>query len=280
MSVRIQAKRYLTGVICAAAFFCAAPKAHAGVMYAITGASGASSSLYALDTSTATATLIGATGFSHVTGLAVNPVTGDLYGHVSDLFGSGATQLISINKDTGAGTVIGNSGAQIPDISFDSSGTLYGWSEAGTTQDDLVTIDLGTGLATLVDESSTGTARTGLAFDGTGSLYMQDIAAIATVDPTTGLLTSVQTPISGAGSLDNVLEFDEFGTLFTIDRSGAQSLLYTVDLGASTATLVGDIGIANISALAYDATVDVPAPGTVAILGLGLLGLGRMIRRG
>jgi hypothetical protein len=170
-----------------------------------TGASGASSSLYTLDTSTATATLIGATGFSHVTGLAVNPVTGDLHGHVSNLFESGATQLISINKGTGAVTMIGNSGAQVPDSSFDSSGILYGRSEARTIQDDLVTIDLGTGLA----------------FDGTGSLSMHDIAAIATVDRTTGLLTSIPTPMTGAGSLDNVLKFDEFGTLFTIDRSGA-----------------------------------------------------------
>jgi len=50
---------------------------------------------------------------------------------------------------------------------------------------------------------------------------MHDIAAIATVDRTTGLLTSIPTPMTGAGSLDNVLKFDEFGTLFTIDRSGA-----------------------------------------------------------
>ena len=58
------------------------------VLYAISGAGNATSNLYTVNTSTGAATLVGSTGFSTVTGLAFNPITGVLYGHVSDIFGS------------------------------------------------------------------------------------------------------------------------------------------------------------------------------------------------
>src|SRR4029079_18596476 len=93
---------------------------------------------------------IGAIGFNHVTDIDFNPVTGQLYGVVSDILGSGLTALISIDVNTGAGTLIGPTGAQIPDISFNSSGVLYAWSEAGAAFDDLGTINLTTGAFTTI----------------------------------------------------------------------------------------------------------------------------------
>ena len=280
MSVSKLKIRLLASVFAAAALFGASLSAHAGVMYAISGAGGASSSLYTVDTTTGATSLVGATGFSHVTGLAINPLTGNMYGHVSDLFGTGTTQLISIDKTTGAGSVIGTTGEQTPDMTFNSSGTLFAWSESGSGGSDyLNTIDLGTGAATQVGPSPTGTLRTGLAFDSGGTLYLLSGDDIATLDPATGALTSAQTSITGAGSLDNVLEFDENDTLFGIDRSGTQSLLYTIDLGTNSASLIGDMGVRDISALAYEATATVSEPAVGAVLGLGLLGLACTRRR-
>ena len=276
MSVGTHIKQYIFGALAAVFLLGIAAEVRAGVMYGITGAQNSNSTLYTIDTTTLATTLVGATGFSHMTGLAVNSVTGALYCHVSDLSGSGPAQ---INKSTGAGSVIGSTGTQVSDLSFDTSGTLYGWTASESGVNGLITIDFGTAAITFVDPPSLQTSRTGLAFDSGDDLYLKDWNQLFAVDPLTAQLASVGS-VAGASNLHNVLEFGESGTLFTVSRQGSQSLLYTLDTADASATLVGDIGIAIISALAYEeSTVAVTEPGAGAFLGLGFLGLGWLRRQ-
>ena len=147
-----------------------------------------------------------------MTGLAANSVTGALYGHVSDLSESGTAQLVSINKSTGAGSVIGSTGTQVSDLSFDTSGTLYGWTASESGVNGLITIDLDTAAITFVDPPSLQTSRTGLAFDSGDDLYLKDWNQLFAVDPLTAQLASVGS-VAGASNLHNVLGFGESGTL-------------------------------------------------------------------
>ncbi len=87
-------------------------------MYAVDGASGQPTTLYVLDPSNGSVLrTIGPTGFDHLTSIDVDPTTGILYGVTN-----GPDRLIRLDPTTGAGTVIGSTGAQIPDIAFDPAG--------------------------------------------------------------------------------------------------------------------------------------------------------------
>src|SRR5204862_4627996 len=91
---------------------------------------------------------VGPIGFA-VTGLAVHPATGVLYGATS----TGATapgSLLTISKTTGAGTLVGSfglGGFPLPDLTFTSDGTLYGWARVPNA---LHRVNLVTGKATRV----------------------------------------------------------------------------------------------------------------------------------
>jgi len=219
-----------------------------GSLYAISGAAGAPSTLYILDPATgAVVSTVGATGFSHVTAIDFHPITGVLYGVTSEGEGAGTSQLITINLLTGAGTAIGPTGlGSVPDISFDSTGTLYAWTENG---DDLATIDTGTGAGTVIG-SPIGTARTGLAFDSGGTLYLKDqddLDVISTADGTLITMVSISVP-----SLDNALAFNGGGTLYTLERTVSGMSLYTLQTATGTASLVGSNALADISAIAFN----------------------------
>ena len=260
------------------------------VLYTVSGSGGGTfggapappASLYTLDPTTGAATLIGATGTSHVTGLAVHPTTGVLYGVRSDISGSGDTQLLTINKMTGAATVLGTTGHQIPDITFRSDGTLFGWSETPSDalgNDDLLTIDLISGAATKVGDSGVGTSATGLGFDSSDVLWLKNSSVLHTVDPVSGLASAVLLVLNQ--SPNNILEFDPSTNIpFTITRIGGQgggtSLLQTFDIVTGNVTLVGDTGVARLSALAFGPdNVAIPEPITAALglMGLGVLGM-------
>src|SRR5262249_40882173 len=101
---------------------------------------------------------LGSIGFS-VTGLAVHPLTGVLYGSTGNASSNAPGSLIRIDKATGAGTLIGSfrfPGQTMADLTFTSDGTLYGWLPFKTSvnSEDLYTINLTTGAATKVGESS------------------------------------------------------------------------------------------------------------------------------
>lgn len=248
-------------------------RSEAGILYAVSGAGNSPSSLYQVNTSTGAATLVGATGTSHVTGLAFNPLTGDLYGHRSDIFDSGDSQLLQINVNTGASTLIGTTGIQVPDMAFSSNGTLYAWGEFEPTfsfSDNLYTIDTSTAVATLVGFSNIGTSNTGLAFDQNGALWVKSGDQLYSVNAVTGVGTFDKTLSENP---NNALAFDENNTAYSVLRSDGNSFLVSVDLSTGVVTTIGDMGVSGISALAFaPVAANVPEPASMAIWGIGALG--------
>jgi hypothetical protein len=131
------------------------PPADAAVLYAADGATGHPSSLHVLNPANgAVLSVVGPIGFA-VTGLAVHPITGDLYGSTANLDENAAGSLIRIDKTTGQGTLIGPYGLRgtLTDLTFTSDGTLYGWAQPDRA---LFTVNLTTGRATRVGSFTVG----------------------------------------------------------------------------------------------------------------------------
>lgn len=168
-----------------------------------------------------------------------------LYGIEND-----SNTLITIDPVTGLGTSTGVTVTGIdnsPDMAFAADGTLYVWNDPSA--DDLYTVDLMTGVATLVGESGISTAALGLDINSAGTIFAKSGTAVYTIDPTTGAATFLVS-ITGADP-GNALAFDAADTLYTLERAGGDSLIYTIDLTTGVATLVGATGVSNLAALAF-----------------------------
>jgi len=211
------------------------------VLYGATGSGGVTGTLYTINPVNAAATPIGAitsiSGPLGLTGLAVHPQTGVLYGMTSrNTFAGGnslSNYLVTIDKLTAVATVIGQAitSGNIADISFRSDGTLYGYGRDGNGSM-LFTVNLLTGLATPVGPPG--------AFSGGSGFGL-------TFRPLTG----------GADQLfltpDNY--FDQTGRLFSINpANGVATFVITV---THTITNPQD----NIKALTLD-------PGSTLLLGV------------
>ena len=234
----------LAGVALAATFMAArAPNLDAAPiagcpLYGATGGS-VSSSLLELDPANGTVVrTIGPIGYA-ITALALDPVTGVLYGSTSNYGPRGLTtpapaeakNLVRINATTGAGTLIGShSIGPIADMAFNAAGTLYGWSEGPNNLDKLVTINTTTGAATVVNAAApTLSSRgDGMAFNATGTLYFMPEGAngaLRTVDVSTGNSTVVAT-LSSAPLPSSPIKsaaFDPSGTLYAVNGGGNNS---------------------------------------------------------
>jgi len=243
-------------------------------LYASDGAGGNSeASLYKVDPATGAKTeTIGDIGFA-VTGLAFDPTTGILYGSTSSEDLNEPGSLITINSDTGAGTLVGAPGTTIvtgcdtgtADITFTTDGTLYGWTEC---EDNLVQIDKATGVGTLVG-TGTGSSGSGLDADpDDNTLWLTpqgDAGDYGTVDRTTGVFTNQGTLDGDNGNSINSLAWSCDGeTLYGTANieGGAPSFreFITIDTATDHITVLG--GPAGIDpeqdALAWDCSPEPP----------------------
>lgn len=168
----------------------------AAILYGADGAQGNVGNLLILNQANGTVTsTVGPIGFA-LTGLAVHPVTGVMYGSTARLDPTAPGALIQVNKATGQGTLIGSFNVPdhtMADLTFGPDGTLYGWAEASL--DDLHTINLATGQATRVGESGVGfnTRGSGIAANAAAIFLAGDEGAgrFHRVDRTTGVATPV-----------------------------------------------------------------------------------------
>lgn len=207
--------------------------------------------------------------------IQINPNDGSLINTVGD-----------IHTDAGdpAGTRIA-----IGDLAYNPiTDQLYGiTSDAGPPGgfpgDGIYTIDTGTGLATFVGPTIWDT-NAGIAFDTAGTLYalgfdpnvnpgVGGTNMLFTLDSVTGAeLTRVTVDINDF--IFSGLAIDpETGVIYaTESRTGN---IYTVDENTGEMTFTGKPDGAFVSDLAFR----IPEPGTLAVLGIGLLGLAATRRR-
>lgn len=268
------------------------------VMYAATGAGGVAGTLYtfAVDaggtplnqTTTTPVAITNASGGGAIgiTGLAVSPITGVLYGVTTQpTSGTGvqntvSSSLVTINPLTGVATVIGAVGHTVADISFNSTGTLYAWQGGGsptTVSRSLYTLNLMTGgVATTVGSTSLPfTAGGGLAFSPSGTLYVTPMGSTGGELDTLTLSPFSRNKagdISGADFLGfGAMAFNSQGVLFGADNNGTQSST-TVDVELDTIALNGAVGFVFDLPTSTDAIAfaTIPEPSTVALLVFGV----------
>jgi hypothetical protein len=256
-----------------------------------TGSSPAS--IYSIDSSTGTATLIGPSGLldsqggpNKISSLALDPMSGRFYG----IFGSSCTgaRLITIDPLTGAGTIIGplvGAGFDATDdtgsgstgtgpclggsdaLIFGDDGTLYasGWN-AGFTCGTFLTLDKTTGAVLSAvptdfnaafgcNASISGMAR---APDGTlwASRGNNAEGVLNTVDPLTGGFTSTLVLSDPTTRLSDIA-FSDAGTLYASRPN--TGMLVSIDTVTGAVTNIGPFGGgAKISGLSPRAA-EVPA---------------------
>lgn len=97
---------------------------------------------------------------------------------------------------------------------------------------------------------------------GDGSIYK--------INSVTGAAT-LFIAITNGSELDNILAFDSTDKLFSVDRFGGDSNLWTIDLSTGLGTLIGPTGIPRLGALAFSSEA-VPEPASLTLWGLGALG--------
>lgn len=147
--------------------------------------------LFTVDPSTGATCRIGALGYGFVLALTYDTNSKTLFGYESQL-----NRLLSINRTTGAATVVGGAPAGLPflyGLAFDAgTNTLYGTSGLNTT---LWAINPQTGVTTAAATLTMG-GILGLEFDpGSGMLYgtIPYERKLVRIDPQTGVVTVVGT---------------------------------------------------------------------------------------
>jgi hypothetical protein len=193
--------------------------------------------------------------------------------------------LITIDMTTGAGTPAGVAGwgldttAAVTNITTNTAGLMYGWWDP--SQDDLVSINKATGVATRVGESGVGTAVNGLSFNAADALFMVNGGGpIYSVDPATGAATFT-------GDLGTTAHHGDFHPVsdlyYGIDTNfGSDRLLIVANL--ATAMVINTLPtIDNLHTLTFvpdQQQAVIPEPGTLALLGSGaLVFAGRLVRQ-
>lgn len=179
--------------------------------------------LLSINPLTGVGTVIGSIGAFTVPSLAVHPVTGVLYAGR----GTGVPNIYTVNPVTGVGTLVGSTGlglAAVGDLAFNAAGVLYASvnivGDGGTGSDNLATINLSTGAATVIGPYGGGLeGMEAISFDSGGQLWgARDNHAglgtpgLYTINTTTGAATLVA-PIVGAVSITS-LQWACDGTLY------------------------------------------------------------------
>ncbi len=242
-------KKLFTLVILLIAFFLSASPVLASYI------SDSNGNLYAYDITTNDVTLIGNSGEGAWYDIALNPLTGMLYGI------TGYGLLYSISTNDGSATYIGKTGKFINGLAFDSSGNLYG---SGNIY--LYTIDLSNGSATEV--AKTGYNSSGdIAFDKNGNIYMtankgwqEKSDRLIYYDFTSKDAKEIgkigYKAVYGIGFVDDTL----YG--FTLGQETIK-----IDINTGEGTFVAKNGI---SAFGADTVAPVPEPSTILLMGVGL----------
>jgi hypothetical protein len=270
----MKAKLFLAAAIAVLSF--SVSLAHAEVLYGVDYP--ISATLYTLNETSGAITTVGPVGLDNV-----GDLTSDL---VSQLWGIQITtnSLVSINPNTGAGTLgpaitgtaaaVGGPAFPIVSLAYDPlNATLYGNTSvpyAGTTADQLYSIDTTTGAATSIGLIGDNMVYA-LGFSQAGGLYGVDGSCnLLSINTGTGVgtvigSTGLASPNGNCGAFDIASGLD--GTMYLADSTSES--LYDVNLATGGTTLIGAYGSAtNVVGLAVLTT---PEPGTVVLFATGVV---------
>lgn len=217
--------------------------------------------LYSVNPGTAATTTVGAHGLGvAIEGMAYDRVTGILYG-VTELTGAPSrSKLVSFNRTTGAGTVVGTfptNGLVFEDIAVHPhTGQMYGLSGSSTPNWGLYTINATAVTATWLGDdlspplsAAISSPTGGLAFDKSGVLYGTAQRYVVTLNTTTGLATIVDEISSNYNkdtmsfSDDDVAFYNYSGSLYS-----TTDLTDIDDTETTIGALTGDNAVAWVFA--------------------------------
>jgi len=218
--------------------------------------------LYVVNLANGTASLVGAIRLPGskpigVTGMAVHPSTGVLYGITSEQSPNSPRALVTIDPASGAANLVGDLGRIGSDIAFDSKGTLYVWLPA-TSQ--LGMVDLSSAAVTPIGSPGPAGSPAGIAIDPNGMIYVTSKGASGTldnIDLATGAL-QVGPSLTGApfSTQINSMSFSPSGLLLAVNSNGgspANTRLVTINTGSGAVATIGALPD-DTDALAFTGT--------------------------
>jgi sugar lactone lactonase YvrE len=230
--------------------------------------------VYTIDLSTGAKTTIGTISSNAGTtaGLAYDPISQTMY-----VSSTGNDSLYTLDLSTFQATLVGAYGN--PTILMhgiewdDSTGTLWGASGDGATNNNFYNINKTTGAATAI--GSTGLLSfVNLGYDSANDRLFATSSStdsFYSINRATGAATLIGA--LGGPTNPNGMAFNkDDGTMYLIDNSTDQ--LYKIDLATGTALSIGSTGAGNLLGLVYVA--DVPEPSSLgAIAAMSLVALRR-----
>ncbi len=239
----------------------------APIGYGVDGDDSPGSGFYSIDFATGAGTLIGNVGFNDVEAM-------HFYGSTLYAIDDSDNALITIDTATGVGTLVGDLGVTIsnPGLAISASGQAIAGDGSGN---DLWTIDLGTGAATLVNDGGLPVDFDALTFLG-DTLYgfSTDNDSLYTIDTTSYAATLVGALTQDILSPEAALTTD--GTwLYGADDDGDYLRINPLTAASTLITRDGE----DVEGLAMR-TAAVPEPGTLGVLGLGMIALMLKRKRG
>jgi hypothetical protein len=251
--------KHFTRAAAALAFTLSTLAAQAAPLY------GADNTLYSIDSSTGASVAIASGNSAYRLGLAWNGNTNTMYS--VGLFDG---TLSTVNLSNGATTVVGDSAFRLTGLAFDTTySTLYSLDFNGGP---LIRVDPTNGSAVAVGGGNNNMLD--LSMNSAGVLFGGGFGGIGTFNTTTGAFTAI------GGSLTwTAIAFDENDQLFGIDIGG--DALYRIDTATGNATLVGGRIGGDIRGMsfAFSRNNNVPEPGVLALVSLGLLGVAASRRK-
>jgi len=250
------------------AFWISGAGAAAHTLYAASVRSGLASdapiagNLYIVNLANGTASLVGAIRLPGskpigVTGMAVHPATGVLYGITSEQSPTNPRSLVIIDPNSGGATLVGDLGRVGSDIAFDAKGTLYVWLP-GTSQ--LGTVNLSNAEVVPVGKPGPAGSPAGIAIDPSGMVYVTSKGASGTldnVDLATGAL-QIGPALTGApfSTQINSMSFSPSGLLLAVNSNGgspANTRLVAINTGTGAVATIGALPD-DTDALAFTGT--------------------------